>query len=94
MSWVASSGLQLFEGSANRCTEEVFLEARELRANFVHNLVSLLPNLLILCFDLRLFGLVEVLSNFLCLGKFGHIDPERDVKVGQKLALWQLIFTV
>ena len=94
MAGIASSGLKLFEGSANRSTKEVLLEAGELRANFLDNLVSLLPNLFILCLDLCLFGLVKVLPDFLCLGKFGHIDPECNVKVWQIFSLRQFIFTV
>lgn len=86
MRGVATATLELFEGSVDRRAEEVLLEAGELGAYLVNNLVSLFSNLLVLRLHLRLLGLVEGLSDLLRLRQLGDVDAQSDVILGQVLA--------
>jgi len=91
---VSGSSFKLFQRSSDRSTEEVLLEAGELRANFFHNFVSFLSNLFILCLDLCLLSLVQIFTDFLSFRQLGYVDAERNVIIGQELTLRELILLV
>ena len=94
MGRVSGSSFKLFQRSSDRSTEEVLLEAGELRANFFHNFVSFLSNLFILCLDLCLLSLVQIFTDFLSFRQLGYVDAERNVIIGQELTLRELILLV
>ena len=67
MSGVSAATLKLFEGSVDRCAEEVLFEAGELGANLVDYFVSLFSNLFILRLHFRLLSLIHRLPYLLGL---------------------------
>lgn len=91
MSGVAFAGLELFECAVDGRPEEILLEAGELGANLINNLVSLLSNLLILRLDLSLFRLAQLLAYLLRLWELGHVYTQGDVVFSQEFTRWQLV---